>query len=200
MNWLKLTKNCTQLQVQVSEGLPRWLIDKESACQCSRDAGSISGLGRSAGGGNGNPIQCFCLENPMERGAWRVTVHRVAKSQTWLSTHTSIWDVTDLSRVLFGSWIKRLAVSCSRFHPQEHPQGPRLPLSSCSTALCSHSVTFFLIVTQWLLLYLQASCPWSTQEEEGWQTLSLEALSFHSRRDTLPKDLCLLMDHNCLKL
>ena len=45
-----------------------------------RDAGSISGWGRSPGGGDGNPLQYSCLENPMDRGAWRAIVHRVAKS------------------------------------------------------------------------------------------------------------------------
>ena len=44
-----------------------------------RDAGSIPGLGRSPGGGHGNPLQYSCLENPMDRGAWRTTVHKVAK-------------------------------------------------------------------------------------------------------------------------
>ena len=44
----------------------------------SRDAGSIPGLGRSPGGGHGNPVQYSCLENPMDRGARQVTVHRVA--------------------------------------------------------------------------------------------------------------------------
>ena len=43
------------------------------------DSGSIPGLGRSPGGGNGNPLQCSCLENPMHRGAWRAIVHVVAK-------------------------------------------------------------------------------------------------------------------------
>ena len=47
-----------------------------------RDAGSSPGLGRSTGGGYGNPLQYFCLGNPMDGGAWRVTVHGVAKSQT----------------------------------------------------------------------------------------------------------------------
>ena len=47
-----------------------------------RDMGSIPGLGRSPGGGNGNPLQYSCLENPMDRGAWRATVYRVTKSQT----------------------------------------------------------------------------------------------------------------------
>ena len=51
-----------------------------------RDAGLIPGSGRSPGEGHGNPLQCSCLENPMDRGAWRATVHRVAKSQTRLVT------------------------------------------------------------------------------------------------------------------
>ena len=46
-----------------------------------RDMGSILGPGRSPGGGHGNPLQYSCLQNPMDRGAWQVTVHRVAKSQ-----------------------------------------------------------------------------------------------------------------------
>ena len=46
------------------------------------DAGSIPGLGRSLGGGNGNPLQYSCLENLMDRGAWQTTVHGVAKNQT----------------------------------------------------------------------------------------------------------------------
>ena len=55
--------------------------DKESAC-CAGDLGSIPVLGRSLGEGNGNPLQYSCLENPMDRGAWWATVHRVAKSRT----------------------------------------------------------------------------------------------------------------------
>ena len=47
-----------------------------------RDAGLIHGSGRSPGGGRGNPLQYSYLENRMDRGAWRATVHRVAKSQT----------------------------------------------------------------------------------------------------------------------
>ena len=48
------------------------------------DVGLIPGLGRFPGGGHGNPLQYACLENPMDRGAWRATVHGVAKSQTQL--------------------------------------------------------------------------------------------------------------------
>ena len=47
-------------------------------------SGLIPGFGRSLGGGHGNPLQYSCLENPMDRGAWWATVHRVAKSRTWL--------------------------------------------------------------------------------------------------------------------
>ena len=50
-----------------------------------RNAGSIPGSGRSPGGGHVNPLQYSCLENPMDRGAWRAVVHGIAKSQTWLS-------------------------------------------------------------------------------------------------------------------
>ena len=53
-----------------------------------RDVGSIPGLGRSPGEGNGSPLQYSCLENPMDRGGWEAMVHGVAKSQTRLSTHT----------------------------------------------------------------------------------------------------------------
>ena len=47
-----------------------------------RDLGSIHGLGRSPGGGHGNPLQNSCLENSMDRGAWWVAVHTVAKLDT----------------------------------------------------------------------------------------------------------------------
>ena len=47
------------------------------------DVGSIPGLGTSSGGGHGNPRQYSCLENPMDRGAWRATVHGVAKRHDW---------------------------------------------------------------------------------------------------------------------
>ena len=62
----------------------------------------IPGLGRSPGEGNGYLLQHFCLQNSMDRGVWRLIVHRVAKSQTWLSTHTHIHTHThtDLKNTL----------------------------------------------------------------------------------------------------
>ena len=72
---------------------PCWLsvflggsIGEETTCN-AEDGGSIPGSGRSPEGGNCNPLQHSCLENPMDRGAWWATVHRIAKSQTWLSMH-----------------------------------------------------------------------------------------------------------------
>ena len=57
---------------------------QETACSTG-DLGSIPGSGRSLGEGNNNPLQYFCLGNPMDKGAWESTVHGMAKSQTQLS-------------------------------------------------------------------------------------------------------------------
>ena len=59
---------------------------KESACQYKRPkrCGFHPGSWQAPGGGHGNPRQCSCLGNPMDRGAWRATVHSVAKSWTYL--------------------------------------------------------------------------------------------------------------------
>ena len=76
------------------EGFPGGSDSKESACRAG-DLGSIPKSGGSPGGGQGNPLQYSCLENPMDREARRVMVHRVAKSQTrlkQLSTHKHTMD------------------------------------------------------------------------------------------------------------
>ena len=57
---------------------------KESACKVG-DLGSIPVVGRSPGEGNGNPLQCSCPKNPMDRGAWWATVLGVSKGRTGLS-------------------------------------------------------------------------------------------------------------------
>ena len=60
-----------------------------------RDVGSIPGSGRFPGEGHDNSLQYSCLENSMDRRAWRVTLHRVTKSQTWLkwlSTHAHTFE------------------------------------------------------------------------------------------------------------
>ena len=75
-----------------SLGPPWWLSSKECACSAgdAGDVGSFPVLGRSPGGGHGHWLQYPCLENPMDREAWRTKVHRVAKSGIGLkrlSTH-----------------------------------------------------------------------------------------------------------------
>ena len=78
---------------------------KDPVCQCRldiRDSRSIPGWGRSPGGEIGNPLQYSCLENSTDRGAWQVTVHGVAKSQTQLS------DWTTATRML---WFSELCIT-----------------------------------------------------------------------------------------
>ena len=62
-------------------GFPGGANGKELTCQSKRYTHAIPGLGRSPGGGHGDPLQYSCLENPMDRGTWHATVRRVAKSQ-----------------------------------------------------------------------------------------------------------------------
>ena len=62
-----------------------YTYDKESVCNAG-DPGSILGLGRSSGEGNGNPLQYSSLENPMDRGAWQSTVHGIARVRHDLET------------------------------------------------------------------------------------------------------------------
>ena len=72
-------------EYKLTLGFPGGSEDKESACNAG-NLGSIPELGRSPGGGHGNPLQCSCLENPMDRGAWRATVHGVSESDTTEAT------------------------------------------------------------------------------------------------------------------
>ena len=71
---------------------PPMATSEESAWNAG-DACLILGSGRSPGGGNGNPLQYSCQENPKDRGAWWATVPGVAKSWTWLSAHTQGYNI-----------------------------------------------------------------------------------------------------------
>ena len=87
------------------KGFPDGSEDKESTCNAgdTGDLGSVPGLGRSPGVGNGNLLKLSCLENSMDRGAWQITVHGVAKSQSnpteRLSVSLSISFLLYLSRI-----------------------------------------------------------------------------------------------------
>ena len=73
-----------------SFGFPGGSVGKESVCNAG-DPGLIPGWGRFPGGGHGNPLQYSCLENPMDRGAWRAKVLGAAKSWTCPSDTFSAW-------------------------------------------------------------------------------------------------------------
>ena len=62
-------------------------LDGKASTYNAEDLGSIPGSGISPGEGNGNPLQYTCLENTVDKGAWRATVHEVTKSWTQYSTH-----------------------------------------------------------------------------------------------------------------
>ena len=81
----------------IHEGFP-WLSGKESTCNVG-DPDSIPGSGRSPGGGHGSPLEYPYLENPLDRGAWQATVHRVTKSRTRVNqqsipAHRQPWSIT----------------------------------------------------------------------------------------------------------
>ena len=89
-------------------GFPGGSDGKESACNPG-DPGSIPGLGRSPGDGNGNPLQYSCQEKSMDRGAWRATVPGVAKSRTRLN----VLDMTEHSSVQFSSVAQLCPILCN---------------------------------------------------------------------------------------
>ena len=104
------------------KGLPWWLRGKKPACQCRRHETWVRSLspesGRSPGGGHGNPLLYSCLENPMNREAWWVTVHGITKSRTllkWLSRYSHMtvleqlwkyWWLVLIDQLPFSLWTK----------------------------------------------------------------------------------------------
>ena len=78
---IEIPKGYTGIKGNVGMGFPGGANLPANAGDI-REGGSIPGSGRPFGGGHGNPLQGSCLENPMDRGAWRATVHGVTQSQT----------------------------------------------------------------------------------------------------------------------
>ena len=116
----------------LSFGLPWGLSGKESACNAgdTGEMGLIPASGSSLGGWHGQPAPLFLQENPMDRGAWRATAHRVAKSRTGLKrlsgyacTSSNCLSHTHLSAPPDFPW---LFPSLSSFAPRSAP-GPSLP-------------------------------------------------------------------------
>ena len=109
----------SELVFPVGKNLPANAGDK-------RDAGSIPGLGRSLGGGHGNPLQYSCLENHMDREAWWATVHGVTKSWTWVTEYICINSEPGKARWLAKGNLEEMScISDSSYH-----KGVILSLSS----------------------------------------------------------------------
>ena len=109
------------------------------------DSGSIPGLGRSPGEGNGNPLQYSCLENPMDRGGWSITVHGVAKSQTWPSSFTFFHFSISLDTLAWNTFfMSHVLISCGNLFWWN--QLGKLTYSNLSTAY----FCFFFIKFLWL--------------------------------------------------
>ena len=84
MPYVKIYPSALLIQTEQNDCFAGGSDGKESACNVG-DLGSIPGLGRHLGEGNGNPFQFSCLENPVDRGSWRAAVYGVTKSRTQLS-------------------------------------------------------------------------------------------------------------------
>ena len=95
----------------------------------ARDDGSISGSGRSPGGGLGNPLQYSCLKNPMDRGDWQATVYRVTESDTTEAT----WHAhfSSLVTICFKNGTFSLHLSRDGIH--KYGQGVFFSLNFCRT-------------------------------------------------------------------
>ena len=113
-----------------------------------RDVGSIPGLGRSAGERHGNPIWYSCLENSTDKGVWRATVHRVAKSWTWLEWLNKIKTLIQTCCLVELKWPLTWAASAWRSSGQQvtilflghlKPSAIGLP---CNFVRCDHSLGY----------------------------------------------------------
>ena len=103
MFWTLLLLDCSRCHICSVLGFSGGSDSKESACNAG-DLSSVPGWGRSPGEGNGYPFQYSYLENLTDRGAWRATVHGVAKSLTRLSNQLGLRGVADLALKIDRFW------------------------------------------------------------------------------------------------
>ena len=115
------------------KGFPGGTSDKEPAGQCRRNKRHRldPGLGRFPGGGHGNPLHYSCLENPIDRGAWWATVHRVAKSRTRLKQLSTCTCSLNNASPLETWWLdkRKLCLPCNTAAAPQPPP-PSLPSPS----------------------------------------------------------------------
>ena len=164
-----------------------------------KDEGSIPRSGRSPGGGHSNPLQCSCLENSMDRGAWWATAHRVAKNQTRqkeLNTHTHTLQVAQCSAT------QEEAVSWEGRDQRGIPgRGLTIGLPKAWSTSCWHSVVKFswcsLSSRRGLIVWMpplshQSSHTWmswvSVLGKQQWAGEAFLPCSYHS----FPEEKCLI--------
>ena len=129
---------------------------------------SLSGPGKSPGEGSGYPLQYSCLENPMDRGAWQAQAHGVAKSQTWLSTHTP----TSQSLLIFSFpvWLPSSPIAQRRTGIMIKVSGSPgfLPWSEPPFSFLNVSPSFFWPLLPSLTSVFLFSCPLILKSQGPW--------------------------------
>ena len=123
--------------VTIRFALPWWLSGKESICNTG-DMGSIPGLARFPGDGNGNPLHYSCLGNPVERGTWRSTVHGVAKESDMIqsinlfSVSVNIFIFFKISSIVSSFIFRILVIYDICLSLSHYNQCDNLQVHSCS--------------------------------------------------------------------
>ena len=99
-----------EIKIIMSTLLPSGSVGKESACNAgdAGDTGLIRGSRRSPGGGHGNPLQYSCLENPMDRGAWRATIHVGCKESDMTEAIEHTYNYAALKHESGNGWSGKL--------------------------------------------------------------------------------------------
>ena len=140
-----LPQRCPEPFAMANRYLPVWDFPGGSGIKNlpahAGDLGLIPGWGRSPERGNGNPLQCSCLGNPMDRGAWWGTVHGVARSWTQLSAHTLIhrsilFNTAVLSRYLKVSVVKWKLNFCLYWRNQTYTEYTVCVYVMCVSLCC----------------------------------------------------------------
>ena len=172
-----------------------------------RDVGSVPGLGRSPGGGHGNSFQYSYLENPMDRGAWWATVHKVTKSWTWLkqfSMHAhrawassvhSLLNISKLNDTTTGTMtVPRSTINTKKWSVAQFLEIPNL----FSHATGQNSSWAISIPERWCCKSAALNMP--ANLENTAVTTGLEKVSFHSNPKERQCQRVCKLSHYCTHL
>ena len=132
------------------------------------DLSSIPGSGRSPGEGDGNPLQCSCLGNPMDRGAWQAAVHEAAKSQKQLSTHNLNSSVPGTSTG--DNEALRILILYYRFDALQEFFISRILIDSgrsLNVVWIQHSTSVWMLIEVALWIPLISAADFTCKEDDG---------------------------------